>query len=462
MLSKLLPEATPSTWRLAAMQALTIAASIGLCLFFTSIAVKRDLQIVARQVLQDDLGEYSVVYNRYGMDGLEQMFKTGRHDRHEAIRVIKNGRVIEQVHRSLPGDDFPWPEEQAMKPLTSVLGNKSFGYPKGDKHVFIGRVLLHDGAVLWHGRTNDADLAAIQYINRQLGLAGMAASVIALIPVLWYAWRVMKPVRRMIDSAQSLAQGVSRSRLAAEQAVPELREFAEAFNTVLDRNEALAAELQEANDHLAHELRTPIARIRGNLEHLHDSITDPGIQETAARGMDEIDRASSLVQTILTVRAGEHNALKLHLEPLSLNGLIEDIVDLYSVSAEDRKVSLQVDLRQDITLAMDQQRMTQAVANLLDNAIAYTPEGGSIMVQVIVEDAFCTIQVIDSGPGIRPEEMDRIWMRFIRGTAANARTPGMGLGLSLVQAVAHAHGGKVGCSNNLPGSGATFWIKLPR
>lgn len=103
-----------------------------------------------------------------------------------------------------------------------------------------------------------------------------------------------------------------------------------------------------------------------------------------------------------------------------------------------------------------------AVANLLDNAMAYTPEGGDILVQVIVEEAFCTIQVIDSGPGVRPEEMDRIWMRFIRGAAANARTPGMGLGLSLVQAVAQAHGGKAGCSNNLPGSGATFWIKLPR
>lgn len=462
MFSKILPEATPSTWRLAAMQALTISVGIGLCFSFTGIAVKRDLKVIARQVLQDDLGEYSVVYNRYGADGLEQMFKTGRHDHHEAFRVVKEGRVLEQVHRAQEENDFPWPDEQAMKPLTSIPGNKSFGYPKGNESIFIGRVLLNDGAVLWHGRTNDADLALIKNINRQLVFAGIAASVIALIPVLWYAWRVMKPVRRMIDSAQALAQGVTRSRLVAEQAVPELREFAEAFNTVLDRNEALAAELQEANDHLAHELRTPIARIRGNLEHLHDSISDPAIQETAARGMDEIDRASSLVQTILTVRAGEHNALKLHLEPLSLNGLIEDIVELYSVSAEDKKQRLRFDKGQDITLSLDQQRMTQALANLLDNAMAYTPAGGEILVQVIVEEDSCTVHVMDSGPGIRPEEMDRIWMRFIRGTAANAQTPGMGLGLSLVQAVAHAHGGKAGCSNNVPGSGATFWIKLPR
>lgn len=462
MFSKILPDDTPSTWRLAAMQVLTIITSIGLCLFFTGIAMKQDLKIVARQVLQDDLGEYSVVYNRYGLEGLEQMFKTGRHDRYEAMRVTKNGQVIEQAHRSLHGDDFPWPEEHAMKLLTGVPGSKSFGHPQGNEKIFVGRVLLNDGAVLWHGRTNDADLATIQNINRQLWLAGLAASLIAFVPVLWYAWRVMKPVRRMIDSAQALAQGVSRSRLAAEQAVPELREFADAFNTVLDRNEALATELQAANDHLAHELRTPIARIRGNLEHLHDSINDADVQESAARGMDEIDRASSLVQTILTVRAGEHNALKLHLEQLSLNTLIEDIVELYSVSAEDKKQHLRFDPGEDVTLSVDQQRLTQALANLLDNAMAYTPVGGDILVQVIVEEDSCTVQVIDSGPGILPEEMERIWMRFIRGTASNAQTPGMGLGLSLVQAVAQAHGGKAGCSNNLPGSGATFWIKLPR
>jgi len=374
-------------------------------LFFTGVAMKQDFKIVARQVLQDDLGEYSVVYNRYGIEGLEQMFKTGRHDRHEAFRVTKNGQVIEQVHRALQGGDFPWPEEHAMKLLSGAPGSKSFGHPQGNENLFIGRVLLNDGAVLWHGRTNDADLATIQKINRQLGLAGLAASLIAFIPVFWYAGRVMKPMRRMIDSAQSLSQGVGRARLVVPGAVPELREFANAFNTVLDRNEALATELQAANDHLAHELRTPIARLRGNLEHLHDSFSDTGIQETAARGMDEIDRASSLIQTILTVRAAEHNALKLHLEPLSLNTLIEDIVELYSVSAEDKKQRLRFDKGEDVTLIVDQQRLTQALANLLDNAMAYTPEGGDILVQVIVEEQACTVQVIDSGPGVRPEEI---------------------------------------------------------
>jgi signal transduction histidine kinase len=290
---------------------------------------------------------------------------------------------------------------------------------------------------------------------------GVAAALIALVPVFWYAGQVLRPVRRMIESAHALARGAGDERLVASSAVPELREFASAFNHALDRNASLTAELQAANDHLAHELRTPLARIRGNLEVFHESVTEPAAQEAAARGMDEIDRASSLVQTILTVRAGEHNALKLHREETSLNDLIQDLIDLYDVSAEDKDMTLRFQEDAEVTFSLDQQRITQALANLLDNALAYTPVGGSIVVKLEGGEKTCTIRVQDSGPGIKDDEMHTIWQRFIRGSASSARTPGMGLGLSLVLAVAMAHGGEAGCLNR-DGGGAEFWLTLPR
>jgi signal transduction histidine kinase len=246
----------------------------------------------------------------------------------------------------------------------------------------------------------------------------------------------------------------------ASSAVPELQEFAMAFNVALDRNSALTAELQAANDHLAHELRTPLARIRGNLEILHDGLADAATRDAAARGMDEIDRASSLVQTILTVRAGEHNALKLHLEPTSITLLLADLVDLYAVAAEDKRLKLRLSAPEDRTISIDQQRFTQALANLLDNALAYTPEGGEVTVNLVVAEASVTVRVRDTGPGVKPEEIETIWQRFVRGSASSARTPGMGLGLSLVRAVATAHGGTAGVIN-LDGGGAEFWITIP-
>jgi signal transduction histidine kinase len=197
------------------------------------------------------------------------------------------------------------------------------------------------------------------------------------------------------------------------------------------------------------------------LELLQESRLEPEAMEAATRGIDEIDRASSLVQTILTVRAGEHGALKLHLEETSVRELLGSIVGVYATSAEDKGLTLSFDSGEDITLSLDQQRLTQAAANLLDNAIAYTPAGGAVIVRLEVAASTCTIRVLDSGPGIQPEEVLTIWQRFIRGSAASARTPGMGLGLSLVRAVARAHGGDAGGGNRV-GGGAEMWVVVPR
>ncbi|MCE9520316.1 MAG: HAMP domain-containing histidine kinase [Verrucomicrobia bacterium] len=343
--------------------------------------------------------------------------------------------------------------------MANVTDLLTVEHPMGFPHQLIGRIVLPDGNILWCGRSDAADLVYLQHIHDYLWLAGVAAAIISLIPILWYANEVMHPVRSMIASAKALARGLGNSRLTASSAVPELRDFADAFNTALDRNDALASELQAANDHLAHELRTPLARIRGNLEAFHDEVKNPGAGDAAARGLDEIDRATHLIQTILNIRAGEHNALKLHREKISLGELLGGIADIYATSAEDRGLLLRMEFTSDITLAIDQQLVTQAVANLLDNALNYTPPGGSIILRLEVEDDQAIIHVLDTGPGLLPDELETVWHRFVRGSASSASTPGMGLGLSLVRAIATSHGGRSGC-NNRDGGGADFWFTL--
>jgi signal transduction histidine kinase len=150
-----------------------------------------------------------------------------------------------------------------------------------------------------------------------------------LLPLWWFVRHVLRPVQDMMKSTRKLAEGSTDARLLAPNAVPELKAFATAFNDGLDRIDALTAELQSANDNLAHELRTPLARIRGNLESYHDHTENAAARDAAARGMEEIDRAADLVQTILTTRAGEHKALKLHLETIDLRELLTHLHDLY-------------------------------------------------------------------------------------------------------------------------------------
>ena len=263
-----------------------------------------------------------------------------------------------------------------------------------------------------------------------------------------------------MHSAETLAQGVTDARLTVPHAVPELKAFATAFNAGLDRIGALTAELQDANDNLAHELRTPLARIRGNLEIYHDHTGDPVARDAAARGLEEIDRATDLMQTILTTRAGEHQALKLHLEIIDLRELLDHLHDLYNAAAEERGLRLALDAPAACHARIDRQRINQAVANLLDNALAYTPRHGRITLGLTAGGEMARIFVRDSGPGLSPSDPESIWHRYARGSVATADTPGMGLGLSLVRAIVHSHGGRTGC-RNLDSGGAEFWIDLP-
>ena len=213
----------------------------------------------------------------------------------------------------------------------------------------------------------------------------------------------------MMLSTRKLAQGSTEARLQAPGAVPELQAFATAFNNGLDRIDALTAELQSANDNLAHELRTPLARIRGNLETFHDHIDNP----TA-----------------------------------------------YKAAADERGLNFTFEAPDSRWVLLDRQRINQAVANLLDNAFAYTPRGGLITLALSIQGEQAHIAVRDTGPGLTAADQTKIWQRYMRGSAASANTPGMGLGLSLVQALAHAHNGSAGC-RNLDECGAEFWIDLP-
>ena len=459
MFSKLFLDRLPSTWRLAILQAIAVGTSIALCLTLAGSALRSDLETKARSTILDDLREYSVLYSALSTAGIEKLFKAGQHEDIQAVRVTGADGAV--VWESLPedGSTFAWPDLLHLRKLAHVIDLVTVEHPVGAEHLLIGRIVLGDGNVLWYGRSDTSDRSSLKRIHDYLWLAGVAAALIALVPIFWYANEVMRPVRSMIASAQALARGTGDERLAASSAVPELRDFAEAFNMALDRNSALTGELQAANDHLAHELRTPLARIRGNLEAFHDAVTDPAAQDAAARGLDEIDRATHLVQTILNIRAGEHNALRLHREETSMREFIGGMADIYATSAEDRGLLLRMEAEEDATLSIDQQLVTQAVANLLDNALAYTPSGGSIVLRLEVQPEHITIRVLDTGPGVKPEEIETVWQRFVRGSAASARTPGMGLGLSLVRAIATAHGGRSGCGNR-DGGGADFWFTL--
>jgi len=453
-------ERISSTWRLAILQGVLLAGSMALCVTMASWALRGDLDTIARAVVLDDLGEYSVLYNRAGLPGLSEVFTAGKHEDDQGVRITTpDGNVLLE---SIPAAaaDFAWPAQAPASLQSGGIFLVTLKHVASPHQLLAGCQLLNDGNALWFGRTNAEDKAYEEHIRRNLWLAGLGALGLALLPLWWFGHQVLRPVHEMMRSMQTLAEGRTDIVMAAPNAVPELRAFAVAYNRGLARIRSLTEELQSANDFLAHELRTPLARIRGNLEKFHDSTDNPAAHDAAARGLDEIDRATQLIHTILTIRAGENEALKLHLEPVGLLDLLRQLHDLYLPAADQRALKLSLMAHREIVLSLDRQRITQAIANLLDNALAYTPEGGGVEIALEVSGAAVRVIVRDTGPGLLEDELETIWQRNARGSAACSQSPGLGLGLSLVRAIAIAHCGSAGCANR-SGGGAEFWLELP-
>jgi signal transduction histidine kinase len=285
--------------------------------------------------------------------------------------------------------------------------------------------------------------------------AGVGLGMLLIGSVL--AWlladRVLRPVKAVTEAARSISGG-DLSRRIPESGHDEIGILAETFNDMLARLETAFATQQRFVHDAGHELRTPITIVRGHLELLEDD--DPEDREqTLALVMDELDRMSRIVDDLLTLAKREQPDF-LQPTPFEVGALVDDV--LAKASALGPR-NWQLDSFVEVTIVADRQRVTQALMQLAQNAVQHTEEGDEIGLGAFVAGGETRLWVRDTGPGIPLEEQSLVFDRFYRA-GEERRSEGAGLGLSIVQAIAHAHGGRVELSS-VPGTGATFTIVLP-
>jgi two-component system, OmpR family, sensor kinase len=290
-----------------------------------------------------------------------------------------------------------------------------------------------------------------------VALVGAGVLILGTAAAFLAAGRVLAPLSDLRDAARSVSGAEMRRRIKVEGS-GEIAELGRAFNRMLDRLESAFAGQREFLRDAGHELRTPIAVVRGHLELLSEGrLEDPGDRrETLALVTGELDRMSRFVDDLMLLAKHDQPEF-LELETIELSELCDEML-AKARGLGDRDWRLDRTVRRSIVA--DRQRVTQAVMNLVENAVTHTEPGDEIAIGSDVSGPEALIWVRDSGPGIAPADQRRVFDRFARGRHSRKRREGSGLGLAIVKAIAEAHGGRVELDTRL-GAGTRFTVVLP-
>jgi heavy metal sensor kinase len=297
---------------------------------------------------------------------------------------------------------------------------------------------------------------------QRIFIATMTLLIALAAGVGWFmARRAVSGIEDVTRTARKISGGVLDERVPVKARGDEIDQLALTFNGMLDRVQALLAEIREMSDNIAHDLRSPIARIRGAAEvTLTSGRTLEEYEGMAASTIEECDRLLEMINTMLMISRTESGAGNIAHAEIDLADIVRQACELFEPAAEDSKISLSWDLPDGMQINGDMPKIQRMISNLLDNAIKYTPSGGTVRLGLEETGTRAVLTVRDSGIGIASDELPRIFERFYRCDQSRSQS-GTGLGLSLARAIARAHGGDITVAST-PGQGSIFSVVLPK
>lgn len=416
--------------------------------------------------LLSEVREFEALYEEFGLEALADEFRReGESDGIEDVVMLFRSPHLTLLASS---DLGAWKGIEVGVAGLADLGSgearfRTLRSPDQTWAVRLIEACTEDGNILQLGRSLDADEDLFAAYRRVfLGVAG-AMLLFGFASVWLLASRAMSGVEEVTLTAVRIGETDLMSRVPRGNRGREIEQMVVAFNEMLDRIDGLVNELKEVTGSMAHDLRSPLTRIRGVLESgLMGAGDDGKLRDAAGLAIEECDRMVGMVNTMLEIAEAHAGVAHLESVAVDLSAVCREAVELFAPVAEDRGVSLRLVPENGacpVVVSGDLARLQRAAANILDNALKYTPEGGSVDVRVWAEGELAHISVTDTGIGLSEEDRGRIFDRFFRADASRS-TPGSGLGLPFAKAILQAQGGDVEVESEL-GKGSRFTIHLP-
>jgi signal transduction histidine kinase len=450
---------TSSTFKLALIAIGTFGVIISVIFSYVYLSTSSYVRSRSDRAIMTEYSSLQGVYERSGRDGLIGLIKQRIADKSFADNVYI---FVDPSLAALAGNLKRWPstvtvasgwtEFRAGEPLPGatnwpLLRAMVTTFPGGDR-LLVGRDISE-----FDSFTDQIKVAVISGVALIFVLAGVASILITR--------RTVGRIEQIDATSRAIMLSGLHQRIPLRGTHDEWDRVAENLNLMLDRIETLMGEVKQVSDNVAHDLRTPLTRMRGRLEKAyHSQRASEDAQSLIGDTIADLDAVLRIFASITRIAQIETQARKGAFRTVNLVEIAGEVVELYDAAAEQDGTRLTVVGDREVLVTGDRDLIFDAIANLVDNAIKHGRAGGQVVVVNENADAGPVISIADDGPGIPPDQREHVFKRFYR-LEHSRYTPGNGLGLSLVAAVARLHGARIELLDNSPGLKLKLWFSAP-